>query len=88
MNRFWKAFALWDGVLLLFWIAANLAGVVSDTGLLPFHETGFPFTIYSWEDGREFFHLSALLANSLIAIVASACVAFFCAIRRCRKQQS
>jgi hypothetical protein len=85
MNRFWRIFAVWFSLLMLFFVLANLAGVVRPMGLKPFRFTGFPFTISAWGFGNEeFFDWSALALNAVLAVGISGLVALVCAWARSR----
>lgn len=69
MRRFWMAFV----ALALFWLLANLAGLVRPMGLKPFRQVGFPFTVAAWGVGiEEFFDGRAVGLNALLAVVTSA----------------
>lgn len=89
MGRFWKIFTAWFVALMLFFLLANLAGLVRPRGLEPFRYTGFPFTIAAWGIGiEEFFDWEALGLNALIALAVSGLVAGICAPYRSRTRSS
>ena len=78
-----RVFIGWFATLMLFFVVANLAGLVRPAGLKPFRYTGFPFIVSAWGYGiEEFFDWSALALNVLAAVITSALVALVCAWRR------
>ncbi len=86
MPRFWTVFSGWFGTLILFWVLANLIGLVKPMGLKPFRQTGFPFTVAAWGIGiEESFDWQALGLNALIALGISALLAWACATYRLRQ---
>ena len=93
MQRFRPVFWRWFAALMLFFLVANLAGLIRPTGLKPFRYVGFPFTVAAWGFGiNELFDGTALALNVLVALGVSSAVAALCAawrIRRARvKEQS
>ncbi len=85
MSRFWRVFVTWFVVLMLFWVGANLAGMVRSMGLKPFRYTGFPFTVAVWGVGvAQYFDWWMLAGNTVIALGSSALLAWLCATVRCR----
>jgi len=85
MSRFWRRFAVWFTVLLIFFAVANLAGAVRPMGLKPFRSVGFPLTVSAWGVGIEgFFDWSALAVDAAVTVVASGLVAAACAWARGR----
>lgn len=89
MKTFGRAFAVWLVALLLCFLAANLTGLFRNMGLLPFRQTGFPFTFAVW--GRtveEFFDWNLLYLNALIAIGVSLPCAALLAWHRSRSKKT
>ena len=78
-----RAFIGWFAAMMLFFVVANLAGLVRLKGFSPFQYTGFPFTVSAWGFGvEEFFDWSALALNVVVAVITSGLVALLCAWRR------
>jgi hypothetical protein len=72
----------WFRGLIAFLVAANLAGLVRPMGLKPFRLVGFPLIWSVWGFGTEpSFDGAALAVDGLVAVVASALVAWLCTIR-------
>jgi hypothetical protein len=81
-KRFWRIFAVWFAVLMLFFVLANMAGLLSWDWV--YRATGFPFPFAEGEfDGFHFYRVRLIL-NVLIAVAVSAVLAAACAAARCR----
>jgi len=81
MNRFRKTFTCWFMILMVFFVLANLAGLIREMGLKPFRVVGFPFAFATWGfDVVESIDGTALILNVCIAIVSSLLIAFLCAL--------
>ncbi len=84
-----KVFIGWFLALTSSFLVANLIGVIRPMGLLPFRETGYPFTFAVWGVGVEqYFDYKLLLLNLLIGILASGSIAYLLAWQRYNKQNS
>ena len=89
MNRYSRVFTTWFFALLVFFAAANLAGVIRPKGLLPFRTAGFPFTVAAWGTGiEEFFDWHLLVLNALIASGVAGLVAVALTRLRCGSASS
>jgi len=88
-SRFWRVFAGWFIALASFFLLANLIGAIQPMGLLPFRETGFPFTFAVWGVGVEqYFDYKLFFLNLLIGVFASGLIACLLAWRRYKSQCS
>jgi hypothetical protein len=80
MSKFLKAFLAWFTVLLVFFVLANLAGLVRPKGLLPFRTIGFPVPMKAWGVGiDESFEWVALIENATLALSVSGVLGWICA---------
>jgi len=85
MSTFRKVFTLWLLIFLLFFVLANLAGVIRPMGIKPFRFTGFPFIFMAWGFGIEkFFDWKLLLLDCIIGFTGSIMFAGMLAWIRCR----
>jgi hypothetical protein len=88
MGEFRKSFLNWFGILMAFFVLANLAGLVRPRGFLPFRTIGFPVPFKAWGTGVDTsFDWLALVANILLAFVASSVLGSICAWSRCRQNR-
>jgi len=84
MRRFRSIFVRWFLALMLFFVLANLTGLVRHMGLKPIHYVGFPFICAAWGMGVEkVFRWWALGFNALIALTVSGLLALVCSAWRC-----
>jgi hypothetical protein len=85
VRRLPVAFLVWLIVMLCFFMAANLAGLVKSRGVQPFRDIGFPLTFatWKWQELQEI-DTKALMLDTVIAIVVSLAVAAVCARFRSR----
>lgn len=88
MSRFWRTFAVWYSILLVFFVLANLAGFVQDTGLLPFRRIGFPWLYAVWRF-RANLSIDWIIVvwNAGFALVVSIPIAMLCALARTRQRR-
>jgi hypothetical protein len=86
---FRKVFVGWFVALTSSFLVANLIGVIRPMGLLPFRETGFPFTFAVWGVGVEqYFDYGLLILNLLTGVLASGVIAYLLAWQRYRSRRS
>jgi hypothetical protein len=72
----------WFLALIAFFVAVNLAGLVRPMALKPFRAVGFPLTWSAWGLGIEpSIDGAALAVDGLVAVSASALIAWLCTIR-------
>jgi hypothetical protein len=65
-------FLSWFAAIMLFFIVANLIGIIKPKGLAPFRETGFPFIFAAWGVGIErFFDWGRLGLNFLVSLLSA-----------------
>jgi hypothetical protein len=78
-----KPWSRWFVILLLGFVAANLAGLVRPMGLKRFRVAGFPVPFAAWGLGIEdSFDWQALAVDTTLAIAISAALAWLCSLRR------
>jgi hypothetical protein len=86
MAKIRKAFFNWFSLLMIFFVLANLAGLIRPKGLLPFRAIGFPIPFKAWGGGvDESFEWRAFVEDTVLALLGSGALGWGCAWARSRR---